>query len=215
MTRAGQQGTSPWEIPSTEGLMPSQGWYEGMDANIMQGVREPYLDASKQLTESLGGASGSPRSGASGILGGAQSDFWSNAGTQMGKQAWDMTLPGRQMGWQAQLQGNQFPFTSMPGMMGGTYSQPVVDPGGPSASQQGAISAATMMAMMAMMASDIRLKKNVTKIGKHKGMDIIEFEYIWGGGRQVGLIAQQVKEVIPNAVGMSKNGYLYVNYALV
>jgi len=64
------------------------------------------------------------------------------------------------------------------------------------------------------MASDIRLKKNVKKIGKHKGMDVIEFEYLWGGGRQVGLIAQQVRDVIPHAVGV-QNGYLYVNYALV
>jgi len=63
--------------------------------------------------------------------------------------------------------------------------------------------------------SDIRLKKNINKIGKYKGMDIIEFEYIWGGGRQVGLIAQQVKGVIPNAVGETKEGYLYINYALI
>jgi len=64
------------------------------------------------------------------------------------------------------------------------------------------------------MASDIRLKKNVKKIGKHKGMDVIEFEYLWGGGRKVGLIAQQVRDVMPHAVGV-QNGYLYVNYALV
>ena len=129
LTQAGQGGTSPWQIPSTESLMPSKGWYEGMDPNIMQGIREPYIDASKQLTESLGYGAGSARGGASGTLGGAQSDFWSNAGTQMGQQAWNMVSPIQQMGWQAELQGNQFPFTAMPGMMGGTYSQPVVQPG--------------------------------------------------------------------------------------
>jgi len=128
MTGAGQQGTSPWQIPSTEGLMPSKGWYEGMDPNIMAGIKEPYIEASEQLTESLGyGGAGSARGGPSGVLGGSQADFWSKAGTQMGKQAWDMTLPGRQMGWQAELQGNQFPFTAMPGMMGGTFSQPIVE----------------------------------------------------------------------------------------
>ena len=124
---AGQQ--SPWQIPSTQSMMPQQGWYEGMDQNIMAGIREPYQDASKQLTESMGGTSGSARGGASGTLGATQSDFWSKAGTQMGQQAWNMVSPIQQMGWQAELQGNQFPYTAMPGMMGGTYSQPVVSPG--------------------------------------------------------------------------------------
>jgi len=65
-----------------------------------------------------------------------------------------------------------------------------------------------------MMASDIRLKKNISKVGKYKGMDVIEFDYLWGGGRQRGLIAQQVKEVIPNAVGEIA-GYLYIDYSKV
>ena len=129
LTQAGQGGTSPWQIPSIESLMPSKGWYENMDPNIMQGIREPYVDASQQLTESLGYGAGSARGGASGTLGGSQADFWSKAGTQMGQQAWGMVSPIQQMGWQAELQGNQFPFTAMPGMMGGTYSQPVVQPG--------------------------------------------------------------------------------------
>lgn len=123
---AGQGGTSPWQIPSTEGMMPTQGWYENMDPNIMAGVREPYIDASQQLTESLGYSAGSGRGGPSGMLGDVQSDFWSKAGTQMGQQAWNMVSPIQQMGWQAELQGKQFPYTAMPSMMGGTYSQPVV-----------------------------------------------------------------------------------------
>jgi len=126
MTGVGMEGKSPWQIPSTEGMMPSKGWYEGMDPNIMAGVREPYIDASKQLTESLGYSAGSPRGGPSGMLGDVQSDFWSKAGTQMGKTAWDIVSPVQQMGWQAKLQGSQFPWTAMPSMMGGTYSQPVV-----------------------------------------------------------------------------------------
>jgi hypothetical protein len=31
--------------------------------------------------------------------------------------------------WQAGLQSQQFPFTALPGMMGGTYGQPVVQQG--------------------------------------------------------------------------------------
>ena len=86
---------------------------------------------------------------------------------------------------------------------------------GAGAAGAGGVGAETL-ALLGPMAgmSDIRLKKNVRKIGKHKGMDVIEFEYLWGGGRQVGLIAQQVRDVMPHAVGV-KDGYLYVNYALV
>jgi len=151
MTEAGQQGVSPWQIPSTEGMMPTKGWYEGMDPNIMAGIREPYIDASKQLTESLGyGGAGSARGGASGMLGGAQSDFWSDAGTMMGKTAWDMVSPIQQQGWQAELQGRQFPWTAMPGMMGGTYAQPVVSQ--PSSKGSDAMGLMGTLAMAAAMA---------------------------------------------------------------
>lgn len=63
--------------------------------------------------------------------------------------------------------------------------------------------------------SDIRLKKNINKIGtRTDGLNIYEFEYIWGGGRQVGLMAQEVQGVYPDAVSES-SGYLMVNYSKV
>lgn len=100
----------------------------------------------------------------------------------------------------------------------GTTGNAMVNPG-----QQGkgmgdmlamGLGGASMLGWAPLAASDIRLKKNVKKIGKHKGMDVIEFEYLWGGGRKVGLIAQQVRDVIPHAVG-NINGYLYVDYGRV
>lgn len=36
---------------------------------------------------------------------------------------------GNLAGWQAQLQSVQYPYTALPGMVGGTYGQPVVQPG--------------------------------------------------------------------------------------
>jgi hypothetical protein len=63
--------------------------------------------------------------------------------------------------------------------------------------------------------SDIRLKKNIKKIStRPDGLNVYEFDYIWGGGRQVGLMAQEVQGVYPDAVSES-NGYLMVNYSKV
>lgn len=63
--------------------------------------------------------------------------------------------------------------------------------------------------------SDIRLKKNITRVGtRTDGLGVYEFEYVWGGGRQVGLMAQEVLGVYPDAVGES-GGYLTVDYSKV
>jgi len=121
-------GEQPWDIPSTQSMMPQQGWYEGLDSNIKQGIMEPYKDASQQLTESLGYSAGSARGGASGTLGASQGEFWADAGTQMGQQAWNMVNPAQQMGWQAELGRNQFLPQSAMNIIGGgqMFPQPVV-----------------------------------------------------------------------------------------
>jgi hypothetical protein len=63
--------------------------------------------------------------------------------------------------------------------------------------------------------SDIRLKKNITRVGtRPDGLGVYEFEYVWGGCRQVGLMAQEVLGVYPDAVGES-GGYLTVDYGKV
>lgn len=63
--------------------------------------------------------------------------------------------------------------------------------------------------------SDIRLKKDITRVGtRPDGLGVYEFEYVWGGGRQIGLMAQEVLGVYPDAVGES-GGYLTVDYGKV
>jgi hypothetical protein len=63
--------------------------------------------------------------------------------------------------------------------------------------------------------SDRRLKKNIKQIGtRPDGLNVYEFDYIWGGGRQVGLMAQEVQSVYPGAVSES-SGYLMVDYSKV
>ena len=63
--------------------------------------------------------------------------------------------------------------------------------------------------------SDIRLKKNIKKLNRRAdGLNVYEFEYIWGGGRQIGLMAHEVQGIYPDAVSES-GGYLMVNYSKV
>lgn len=63
--------------------------------------------------------------------------------------------------------------------------------------------------------SDVRLKTNIVKIGtRSDGLNVYEFDYVWGGPRQVGLMAQEVQNVYPDAVA-EVDGYLTVDYAKV
>ena len=69
--------------------------------------------------------------------------------------------------------------------------------------------------------SDRRLKKNITKMGQLKsGLNIYKWEWIDGAkelgadmNHTLGVIAQEVKELFPNAVVKMDNGYYAVNYS--
>ena len=65
------------------------------------------------------------------------------------------------------------------------------------------------------MPSDRRLKTNVRKIDtRADGLNVYEFNYVWGGPKQIGLMAQEVREVYPDAVS-ERDGYLLVDYGKV
>ena len=128
LSSSGMNGTTPYSIPPINMLMPSNDWYSSISPEVMAGIKAPYEDASKQLTESLGYSGGSAMGGASGTLGAAQGKFWEQAGRNIGNQAWGMTQPAYSAGWQALLQASQMPYTMVPGMMGGTYSNAVIQP---------------------------------------------------------------------------------------
>jgi hypothetical protein len=68
--------------------------------------------------------------------------------------------------------------------------------------------------------SDIRLKKNIKKLGTlRKGIDIYSYNYIdykdLPKDKQIGVMAQEVEKVIPEAVITMADGYKAVNYALI
>lgn len=66
----------------------------------------------------------------------------------------------------------------------------------------------------AIAASDRRLKSNIVRVGEHPlGIGIYEYD-IWGE-RQRGVMAQEVQEVMPEAIVHHPDGYLMVNYGML
>jgi hypothetical protein len=62
--------------------------------------------------------------------------------------------------------------------------------------------------------SDGRLKRNVKTLGHdEKGRRWVEYDYVWGGPRQRGVIAQEVAATDPRAVHEHESGFLMVDYA--
>jgi hypothetical protein len=67
-----------------------------------------------------------------------------------------------------------------------------------------------------MTASDPRLKDNVEKVGKDEktGLNLYEFNYKWDERRFVGVMADEVQKLYPEAVG-EEQGFLTVNYDML
>jgi hypothetical protein len=80
------------------------------------------------------------------------------------------------------------------------------------------LGAAGIMAM-----SDIRMKESVKPIGAINGINLYEFEYkpefknhpFAGYGKHIGVIAQELQAVRPDAVSVHPSGYLMVNYGVL
>ena len=67
-----------------------------------------------------------------------------------------------------------------------------------------------------MMMSDIRLKEDINKIGEMpSGLAIYSYRYKGESDLQVGLMAHEVASKFPDAVALTADGYLAVNYGMV
>lgn len=65
----------------------------------------------------------------------------------------------------------------------------------------------------AIMASDRRLKVNIKPLGIKLGkLMLYAYDYIWGGPRQIGVMADEIAIHRPDALGPVLNGYATVNY---
>lgn len=84
------------------------------------------------------------------------------------------------------------------------------------AQAQGMMSGLGSLASMGMMAfSDERLKDNIEYVGEHpSGVGVYEYDIEAGGAprREIGMMAQEVAQVMPERVARHPSGYLMVNY---
>ena len=86
------------------------------------------------------------------------------------------------------------------------------------ARQQGYTSAAAALGSAAMYAwlSDRRLKKDIGYLFTlPNGIRVYKFRFVGGAHMQIGVMAQEVAEIMPEAVSEGADGYLRVNYNLV
>ena len=65
-----------------------------------------------------------------------------------------------------------------------------------------------------MFGSDVRLKENIKRIGKYKGHNLYSYNYIDRVGDWIGVMAQEIEKVIPEAV-QEINGMKHVNYGVI
>lgn len=59
--------------------------------------------------------------------------------------------------------------------------------------------------------SDVLLKENIRRIGEENGFPIYEFNYIWSPQKFIGVMAQEIMKMVPDAVRKVR-GYLAVDY---
>jgi len=79
--------------------------------------------------------------------------------------------------------------------------------------QSGLMSGLMSLGSAAIMASDVRVKTDLERVGELKpGIGLYSFRYLWGGGRRVGVMAQEVAMVRPEAVTVGAGGMLGVDY---
>jgi hypothetical protein len=64
--------------------------------------------------------------------------------------------------------------------------------------------------------SDRRLKRDIVRLGASpSGLPIYSFQYVWGGPRYVGVMAQDMLKLRPDAVIYDESGYYKVDYSRI
>lgn len=104
-----------------------------------------------------------------------------------------------------------------------TYTQPKLQVFGKLHSlTQGTATMNTDGANSRMSASDRSIKESIVRVGTHSlGIGLYVFDYKrehrarWGYGRQLGVMADEVEVVLPDAVAVHPDGYKMVNYEML
>lgn len=74
----------------------------------------------------------------------------------------------------------------------------------------------TILSSRAVTPSDRRLKTDMQRVAEHPaGFGIYRFKYLWSDTEYVGVVAQEVRKVRPQAVVRGDDGFLRVDYAAI
>ena len=102
--------------------------------------------------------------------------------------------------------------TDVAGLINANYGQRMQAWQQDAASQQSLLGGLFGLGKAAIMASDIRVKENIRPIYmRDDGLTVYSFDYVWGGDRQIGVMAQEVEAVYPDAV-IEFDGIKHVDY---
>jgi hypothetical protein len=171
----------------------------GQQAGLQQqrfGQLGGALGAQRQLAGDIGMTILGRPSSAIGLGGQMLGQAQQGAAGQMGPQLFD---PNVGINMAMQQQANEVAFA-------GAQAQ------SNAARSSGLMSAAGSIAGAAMF-SDSRLKRNIKRIGTHiTGIGIYCYNYIWGDTMHIGVMAQELQKVKPEAVIETESGYLAVDY---
>jgi hypothetical protein len=67
---------------------------------------------------------------------------------------------------------------------------------------------------LSIVVSDIRLKRDIAPLrGLDSGIGLYRYRYLWSDTIHVGVMAQEVADVMPEAVQRGADGYMRVDYA--
>lgn len=107
--------------------------------------------------------------------------------------------------------GVQMPTTDFAGLVNQGYSNQQANWQQRNNSRQSLMGGLFGLGASGIMASDRRLKTDVRRVGLWKGFPLYLFRYVWGGPRRLGVMAQDVLKVKPEAV-VPIGRYLAVDY---
>jgi hypothetical protein len=102
--------------------------------------------------------------------------------------------------------------TDVAGLINSNYSQKYQNWQDAASSSNSLLGGLFGLGKAAIMASDIRVKENLKPIyTRDDGLTVYSFDYVWGGPRQIGVMAQDVEAVYPDAV-VEIDGIKHVDY---
>lgn len=63
--------------------------------------------------------------------------------------------------------------------------------------------------------SDRRLKRDIEPVGTLNGFNLYSYRYVWSDNVEVGVMADEVEQLMPQAVTQDAHGYKQVNYSML